>query len=215
MKNWTPIGAECEELPGEISPFISSFEIQAHFIVGQTQRALDLIRSSWGWYLNNPNGTQSTMIEGYLVNGTFGYRWDQGYNNDFSYTSHSHGWATGPVSALTNYVLGFSITDRAGLTWQLAPQVGDLTHVEGGFTTTLGQFWASWTEDANGGIQLNYSAPGGTNGNVIVPLKDDQSSFVINGFTWKRDLKHIVEVRGGRKALMIESEGGEHSIVIR
>ncbi|KAI4713487.1 hypothetical protein J4E89_000933 [Alternaria sp. Ai002NY15] len=30
-KNWTPIGAEAPELPGNISPFISSFEIQAHF----------------------------------------------------------------------------------------------------------------------------------------------------------------------------------------
>jgi hypothetical protein len=73
LKNWTPIGAVTPELPGNISPFISSFEIQAHFTIGQTGRALDLIRRSWGWYLNNPLGSQSTVIEGYLQNGTFGY----------------------------------------------------------------------------------------------------------------------------------------------
>lgn len=72
--NWTPIGPSSPELEGNISPFISSFEIQAHLVAGQTDRALELIRTSWGWYLNNENGTQSTVIEGYLVNGTFGYR---------------------------------------------------------------------------------------------------------------------------------------------
>ncbi|KAI4635067.1 uncharacterized protein J4E87_000016 [Alternaria ethzedia] len=48
-KNWTPIGAEAPELPGNISPFISSFEIQAHFtlvIPTGTTRALELIRRS-------------------------------------------------------------------------------------------------------------------------------------------------------------------------
>lgn len=72
--NWTSIGPESPELPGNISPFISSFEIQAHLIAGQTDRALELIRTSWGWYLNNENGSQSTVIEGYLTDGTFGYR---------------------------------------------------------------------------------------------------------------------------------------------
>jgi neutral trehalase len=72
--NWTPIGAEAPELPENISPFISSFEIQGHFAIGQTERALELIRRSWGWYLNNENGTQSTVIEGYLTNGSFAYR---------------------------------------------------------------------------------------------------------------------------------------------
>lgn len=72
--NWTPIGPNSPELEGNVSPFISSFEIQAHLTAGQTDRALELIRTSWGWYLNNENGSQSTVVEGYLVNGTFGYR---------------------------------------------------------------------------------------------------------------------------------------------
>lgn len=36
--NWTPIGAEAPELPNNISPFISSFEIQAHLMIGQVGR---------------------------------------------------------------------------------------------------------------------------------------------------------------------------------
>lgn len=91
-RNWTPIGAEAPELPGNISPFISGFEIQAHFTARRADRALDLIRRSWGWYANHPNGTAgSTVIEGYRTNGTFGYRAERGYGYDPSYVSHSHG----------------------------------------------------------------------------------------------------------------------------
>ena len=112
LKNWTPIRTVTPKLPGNISPFISSFEIQAHLTTRQTARALDLIRRSWGWYINNPLGTESTVIEGYLQNGNFGYRSSRGYDYDASYVSHSHGWSSGPISALTPYVLGLSVEWR-------------------------------------------------------------------------------------------------------
>ncbi|KAI1866890.1 hypothetical protein JX265_001261 [Neoarthrinium moseri] len=212
-QNWTPIGAECEELPGEISPFVSSFEIQAHLLAGQTQRALELIRRSWGWYLNHPNGTQSTMIEGYLVDGTWGYRHDAGYQEVYSYTSHAHGWATGPVTALTEHILGLSVTGRAGSEWRLAPQPGDLTHAEGGFTTRLGKFQASWTKTDDGSIKVDYDVPDGTTGEVVVPV--DGMDAVVNGGQGKRSVFEIVEGRGGRKSVLIRSGGGKHSFVFR
>ncbi|KAI7322377.1 Six-hairpin glycosidase [Hortaea werneckii] len=142
--NWTPIGPEAPELPNNISPFISSFELQGHLAVGNTARALELIRTCWGWYLNNPNGTESTVIEGYLTNGSFAYRNYRGYMYDAAYVSHAHGWSSGPTSALTNYILGLEITGRVGSTWRFAPQFGDLTSVQGGFMTSLGAFQASW-----------------------------------------------------------------------
>lgn len=209
-RNWTPIGPECEELPGEISPFISSFEIQAHLLTGNTQRALDLIRSSWGWYLHHPNGTQSTMIEGYLVNGTWGYRWNAGYENDFSYTSHAHGWATGPVTALTEHVLGLSVTGRAGSTWRLAPQLGDLTHVEGGFTTKLGKFSASWTKEPDGTVTLEYDVPKGTTGTVQISSGSANIENVTNDGVY-----NIVERSDGSRTLSVKSQGGKHRIVFR
>ncbi|TKA77205.1 hypothetical protein B0A55_02579 [Friedmanniomyces simplex] len=168
--NWTPIGAETPELENNISPFISSFEIQGHLTIGQTARALDLIRRSWGWYLNNPNGTQSTVIEGYLTNGSFGYRNYRGYYYDSSYVSHSHGWSSGPTSALTNYVLGLQVTGPLGGSWKFAPQFGDLTSVEGGFTTALGKFQAAWNVTDGGlGYSAEWTVPANTKGTVVLP----------------------------------------------
>ena len=108
--NWGPLGAISPELPGNHVPFIESFEIKAHFVAAQPTRALDLIRRSWGWYINNPLGTQSTMVEGYLPDGTFGYRATSpgGYEGDYSFTSHSHGVSVGKNSFAILICLIFS-----------------------------------------------------------------------------------------------------------
>lgn len=166
--NWVSIGAAAPELPNNIVGFVQSFEIKGHLIARQATRALDLIRRSWGWYINNPFGTASTCIEGYLSDGTFGYRSNAGYANDASYTSQAHGWSTGPTDALTSYILGLTLTQPAGSQWQLAPQFGDLTYAEGGFTTPLGKFSANWTLIQNG-YTISWGAPSGTVGVLVLP----------------------------------------------
>ncbi|KAF2669918.1 putative alpha-L-rhamnosidase B [Microthyrium microscopicum] len=169
-KNWTPIGAETPELPGNISPFISSFEVQAHFTLGETARALDLVRRTWGWYLMHEAGTQSTMIEGYRTDGSFGYRSERGYSNDPSYVSHAHGWSTGPTSALTNFIAGIDISEPAGRRWSVRPQFGILQFAEAGFTTKLGRFRTKWEKVGKvGGYHIAIDTPAGTKGVVLLP----------------------------------------------
>ncbi|KAI1074195.1 glycoside hydrolase family 78 protein [Whalleya microplaca] len=212
--NWTPVGANSPELPGEVSPFISSFEIQAHLLAGQTQRALDLIHT-WGWYLNNTNGTQSTMIEGYLLIKTFGYRFDDGYANDLSYTSHSHGWSTGPITALTQYIVGLSITQPGGSAWRIAPQFGDLTSAQGGFTTKLGKYTVSWTAQCGGGYIVDYGVPGGTTGDLLMPLPGASNDFklLVDGFD-KTNSRDLIEASGNRKVYKLRGNGGQHRIEV-
>ncbi|GAB7347893.1 hypothetical protein MBLNU459_g5416t1 [Dothideomycetes sp. NU459] len=216
-RSWTPIGAEAPELPNNISPFISSFEIQAHLTVGQADRALDLIRRSWGWYLHNPNGTGSTVIEGYLTNGSFSYRNSRGYDYDASYVSHAHGWSSGPTSALTNYILGLKVTGRAGSAWSLAPQFGGLTSVEGGFTTSLGKFQAAWNvTDGGRGYSLSWSTPVGTAGSVTLPALpcgERAGKIVLDGKVARRRQIGSAETSGGRGVSM-NVGGGAHVITV-
>ncbi|KAI1805334.1 glycoside hydrolase family 78 protein [Daldinia bambusicola] len=215
-KNWTPIGAESPELTGEVSTFISSFEIQAHLLVGQAQRALDLIRTSWGWYLNNENGTQSTMVEGYLIDGTWGYRHDAGYEEDYSYTSHSHGWATGPVTALTEYILGLSIIGLAGSAWQIAPQFGDLSHAEGGFTTSLGKYFASWTVNSDGSYILEYSVPKGTSGVLLLPPpnQNKRGKVLVDGKEISMSFSQPAGTKTNGQLRIPGEAGGQHRIKV-
>ncbi|RYP14532.1 hypothetical protein DL765_006308 [Monosporascus sp. GIB2] len=160
------------------------------------RRALDLIRSSWGWYLNNENGTQSTTIECYLVNGTFGCRWDYGYNGDFSYTSHALSWATGPVTALTDHVLGLSIVEAAGSTWRLATQFGDLTSCQGGFPTKLRRFPASGKLREEAGWRLDYDTPKGTAGRLLLPKRPRETRVVVDGIP--QTSLNVIEASGNK-----------------
>ncbi|KAL3421511.1 glycoside hydrolase family 78 protein (bacterial alpha-L-rhamnosidase domain-containing protein) [Phlyctema vagabunda] len=205
--NWTPIGSVSPELPGTITGCTSSLEVNAHLAAYQSTRALDLIRLSWGWYLNNPKGTNSTFIEGYLADGTFGYRATSGYEGDYSYTSHAHGWSSGPTYALSTYVVGIKLIAPGGKLWNLEPQFGDLKFAEGGFGTPLGKFWAGW-KLVDGGYTYSFGTPSTTAGKLVLPVQNSLTKLVLDG----------VEVVGtfdaGRNVVFIDCEGGEHELSI-
>jgi hypothetical protein len=209
LTNWTPIGAVAPELPENIASFISSFEIQSHFVAHEPSRALDLIRRSWGWYINNPNGTESTVIEGYLRNGTFGYRMDRGYGYDPSYVSHAHGWSAGPTSALTEYVVGLSVVSPLGLAWKIAPQFGDLDFAEAGFVTSLGKFEASWKK-TSGGYDLDFSVPRETVGNITLPyvITSRKPLITIDGDQLTKGVIYVDDTA------TVEVTGGSHKVVV-
>ncbi|KAL2854591.1 pectin lyase fold/virulence factor [Aspergillus pseudodeflectus] len=169
--NWTPTGPEVPELPNNISPFISSIELEGHFAAGHPERAIELIRRLWGWYLNHPNGTESTVPEGFLVDGRWTYRGDRGYRNDPRYMSHAHGWSSGPTSALTEYAVGLRITEPRGAEWSLKPasfKVDGLGSASAGFTTELGKFSAAFQVKGKR-VKVYWNTPKGTKGWVEVP----------------------------------------------
>lgn len=177
--NWGPVGAITPELPGNIVPYVESYEVKGHLTIRETQRALDLMRRSWGWYLNNPYGTESTILEGYYEDGSFRYAND-GYDSSGSYPSHAHGWSSGPADALISYVVGLRPTAPGGSKWTLAPQFGDLTSAQGGFTTPLGKFSATWKLQS-GGYTLGYDIPAESAGTLVLPSGSRQPRIRWNG----------------------------------
>jgi len=164
---WGTYGAPAPEAgsPLTISPFIGSFELEAHLLASDPQSALDLIRLQWGFMLNDPRMTNSTFIEGYSADGSLHYA---PYTND-PRVSHAHGWATGPTSLLSFYVAGIHLTSASGKTWKIAPQVGDLTEIEAGFETPLGAFSSSIKASGGEINWLCFATPKGTTGDVVLP----------------------------------------------
>ena len=66
--------------------------------------------------------------------------------------SNAHGWATGPVSALSMYAVGMSQTSWVGRQWAVTPQPGDLRQAEGRLLLDgdSGYLVVSWVlDDAN------------------------------------------------------------------
>ncbi|KAI0639170.1 bacterial alpha-L-rhamnosidase domain protein [Trametes polyzona] len=177
QSRWGPYGAPAPEAADAVSPFVSGFELEAHFLAGRADAALALVRRMWGdFMLDDPRMTNSSFIEGYSVSGALHYA---PYSND-ARISHAHGWATGPTSALTTYVGGIQLLSDAGATWTIAPQPGDLAHVDTGFSTPKGKFSSKWTRTPHT-FTLAISAPKGTKGRVGIPLPGTHRTAILTG----------------------------------
>ncbi|CDO72451.1 Glycoside Hydrolase Family 78 protein [Trametes cinnabarina] len=183
---WGRYGAPAPEAADAVSPFISGFELEAHFMANRTQAALTLIRRMWGdFMLDDPRMTNSTFIEGYSVTGALHYA---PYSND-ARISHAHGWATGPTSSLTTFIGGIQLLSDAGATWTIAPQLGDLTHVDTGFSTSKGKFSSKWTTSGTT-FSLSISTPKGTKGTVGIPLPANQNKTLLFDGPAQADIVH-------------------------
>jgi hypothetical protein len=172
-ENWNTIGSRGPEFTigsgtPKISPYAGSMELLGHLTLGYDKRALDMIRRMWGFMLASPNGTGCTFWEGFNSDGSFAY-------DDFatSFTSLSHGWGTGPTSALTFYVLGVAPDTASGATYHVIPHPGDLTHVEGNLTMAAGKVVSvSYDVGAACGtfsLHVDASALTGSTGTIAVP----------------------------------------------
>ena len=117
---WNQFGAATPERTNAIANFPGSMEVMAHFVADDDATALNFIRLQWGYMLSSPNGTGSTFWEGYRQDGSFDY--------DPPFMSLAHGWATGPTSALTNYVAGIGPELSSTVPFHVIPHPGDLTH---------------------------------------------------------------------------------------
>jgi hypothetical protein len=171
--NWNSYGATTPEKNGEIGTFPGSMEVQAHLQAGDTSTALALIRREWGYMLDSPLGTGSTFWEGYLANGQFGY--------GGPYMSASHGWSTGPTSALTFYVLGIQPTTVTG-GYDIVPQPGDLASAEGSLRTPLGDIRLAWQHDVRTRtFTEQLDAPAAVVHEVRVPTFGARTVVTVNG----------------------------------
>jgi hypothetical protein len=172
---WTSVGALTpEKSASSVHPFPGSMEVQAHFLANEDVSGLDLIRLEWGYMLDAPYGTASTFWEGYKTDGTSDY--------GGSYISAAHGWATGPTSALTFYVLGIDPDPSGGSTYSIVPHPGDLTYVEGQLTTPSGVVTESWDRDTSTGtFRQHFSAPDGTVRTVGAPTFGQTTNVWVDG----------------------------------
>jgi hypothetical protein len=108
--------------------------------------------------------------------------------------------------------VGLQLTGPAGRTWTLQPQFGDLTHAEGGFTTPLGTFEASWSLTSGGGYTLSWTFPEVTSGTIVLPAATDQQpSIIMDGIIPLQAGQY--DASSGVFTIMGQS-GGSHSVEV-
>jgi hypothetical protein len=181
--------------------FISYFELEATFIAGLPETALEEIRRLYGWMAGNDPGI--TMWEGI---GTSGLPYEA------AYTSLSHGWSTGIVPVLTNYVLGVIPTGPGFSTWSIKPMPGDVQWANGQVPTPNGPINVNWNNSQDFALSLN--APTASSGAVWVPVSNSSTPVYVNSdLVWpSTSSSYSPQYNGGYVGL--EVQGGKYYITV-
>lgn len=185
--------------------FISYFEIQARFLAGSASTALDQIRRMYGWM--STNDPEVTFWEGIGTNGSL---------YEGGYTSAAHGWSTGVLPALTNFVLGVVPTGPGFHTWTLKPIPGDVTWASGVVPTPKGPLSVYWTMEGSSSFDLQIQVPVDTQGEVSVPVSNAKSKVVLDGKqVWQGKAKHgsgASFTEDGYVTVTVQS--GNHEVIV-
>lgn len=144
-----------------ISPFVTGMEVDARFAAGDTDGALALIHNLWD---------QMTDKRGPYYTGALWEKLNQDGTDVDANASLAHGWATGPVSTLTGYLVGARPVTAGYKTWIIAPQPGNVEWAQGRIPTPAGALVSRWQRGhGSSSFTLTMGAPDGTSGTVAVP----------------------------------------------
>lgn len=174
-----------------ISPYMGSTDLLARLERKRTMSALRLVRREWGRMVDtDPKDTlwEKMAFDGDLASyspnqtGTGTAANPDNSPGGRGITSMAHGWAGGPIPALSGYVLGIRPVTPGFATWVVEPQPGDLRWAQGRAPTTRGPVVSRWQRSAkNRSFKLTVSAPRGTRGTVYVPLLGHRRRIVRDG----------------------------------
>ena len=165
--------AQCLAVDGAkgFSTFYGYYMLRAMAMAGNYQGALDVIRTYWGamldlgattfwedfnmeWLPNAARIDELVPAGKKDIHGDYGAYCYQGFRH-----SLCHGWASGPTSWLSEFVLGVQVVEPGCRTIRITPHLGDLQWVEGSFPTPYGDIQIRHEKEANGNIKSRIEAP--------------------------------------------------------
>ena len=155
------------------STFYGYYILRAMAKAGNFKGALDVIRDYWGamidlgattfwedfnmeWLPNAARIDELVPAGKKDIHGEYGAYCYQGFRH-----SLCHGWASGPTSWLSEYVLGVSVVEPGCRVVRISPNLGDLQWVEGSFPTPHGDIIIRHERGLDGKIVSSVKAPEG------------------------------------------------------
>ena len=108
------------------------------------------------------------------------------------------------------YIGGIQILSDAGATWTIAPQLGDLSHVDAGFSTSRGLFSSKWSVDGST-LRLQISVPKGTTGSVGIPFPANHTAATLIGGSMRGE---AVQADASGRFWMDALPGGDFDFVL-
>ncbi len=147
------------------------------FRQGNVEKALNFIRGHWSPIIKSGGTTFWEMIH---YNGNSG-KVDERQNwSCYDYGSHCHGWSSWPVYSLLADVAGVRPLQPGFKTFQVKPQLGDLSHLKGVVPTPVGPVALAITRDC-GCLTLRLDIPKGSIAVISLPNPTGSDQVLVDG----------------------------------
>jgi len=150
------------------SPYMEKYVLEALFMMGEEQLALDRMKQRYDGMVKRPISTLAENMDG---SGTY-----------------NHAWSGGPLTMMSQYVVGVGPDTVAYGRYHVLPQMGNLTVIEAVTPTVKGNIQVSLKRDAVS-FGLKLVSPDGTKAVVGIPMEKGRHiiSVAVNGRTlWKK-----------------------------
>jgi hypothetical protein len=128
---------------------MEKYVLESYFRMGDAAGGLQRMRTR---YASMIKSSTSTLWE----------LWDE------SAGTQNHAWSGGPLTLMSEYVAGIAPTAPGYTTYQVLPQLGDLTSVKASVPSVKGTIDADITS-ASGQFSITLTSPPGTTATVGIP----------------------------------------------
>ena len=139
------------DMPTCTSPFMFSYILDALFLMNEPQRAINKMRDKFHSLMDDKH---STLYEGWEHTGT-----------------SNHGWSGGGMVTMSKYIAGIEPIEPGFKKFKVAPQMGDLHHVEASVVTHYGNISVKLDRQGRT-IKAEITVPEGTTAVVPTSKKD-------------------------------------------
>ncbi len=152
-----------------IEPLNNTWEMLARLRSDDAAGALELMRRLWGLQVDPDSGYYTGTFWEFVM--------EDGLPNR-GFDSLAHAWGAGPTWVLTEATVGATAVDPGYEAWQVKPQPVDLEWAQGQVPTAYGPLTVKWAQDVDTSMfHLEVTAPGGTEGEIWVPVTDDGATL--------------------------------------
>lgn len=137
------------------SPYMEKYVLEALFMMGDTDYALERMKHRYEAQVNYPEC--STLWEGWGIGA-----------NGFGGGTMNHAWSGGPLTLLSQYVCGIEPTSAGFETFRIKPQLGILNEVKATVHSVNG-FIRMAARKADRKLLVDVSVPDGCKAEVVLP----------------------------------------------
>lgn len=148
-------------------PFVVGLELEARFVRGHRDTAMELMRSCWGNMIQQGASCFWEMVDGetgdFVTHRRISDLQDPAWD---TWDSYSHGWSAAPSHLMQAHILGIRPISPGFATFQVNPWLSDLDFAEGQVPTPHGPISVKLQRTGDGRIALDLEVPEATEGHL-------------------------------------------------